>query len=256
MGIPRNLTRRSGGRCAAASSLLSRSPTAHLHLLGPNPGRSLLLLHLPLSVATLFVLRAVIHLSWVVIALHFFEYAGLVNYAFNLCDPVGGSFRSPQSEGKYAEFLERDSNSLVISFNVLGRLAHPGGPLTTNKAAALAKFLERKLQQPGGLDSIDPNVLELAVKNAKETVKASKFPWLPLIVLLRFKFSLFFHLVLLSLPYCKVCLPFGLVVANEKEIILPFFFFFPTLIVLFTHAGSMTKLVILSINNIAKSRKS
>ncbi|URD83926.1 hypothetical protein MUK42_16373 [Musa troglodytarum] len=54
------------------------------------------------------------------------------------------------------------------------RLAHPGGPMTTNKAAALAKFLERKLQQPDGLNSLDPNLVELAVKNAKETVVASK----------------------------------------------------------------------------------
>uniref|UniRef100_A0A5B7B9M1 Uncharacterized protein n=1 Tax=Davidia involucrata TaxID=16924 RepID=A0A5B7B9M1_DAVIN len=53
------------------------------------------------------------------------------------------------------------------------RLAHPGGPLTTNKAAALAKFLERKLQEPSGLASINPDLLELAVKNAKETVNAS-----------------------------------------------------------------------------------
>ncbi|KAK9136955.1 hypothetical protein Sjap_007549 [Stephania japonica] len=53
------------------------------------------------------------------------------------------------------------------------RLAHPGGPLTTNKAAALAKFLERKLQEPGGLDSMNPALVELAVKNAKETVHAS-----------------------------------------------------------------------------------
>lgn len=45
--------------------------------------------------------------------------------------------------------------------------------MTTNKAAALAKFLERKLQQPDGLSSINPDLLELAVKNAKETVKAS-----------------------------------------------------------------------------------
>ncbi|KAJ6904220.1 hypothetical protein NC651_021377 [Populus alba x Populus x berolinensis] len=49
------------------------------------------------------------------------------------------------------------------------RLAHPGGPLRTNKAAALAKFLERKLQDPNGLASIDPDILELAVKNAKDT---------------------------------------------------------------------------------------
>lgn len=50
------------------------------------------------------------------------------------------------------------------------RLAHPGGPMTTNKAAALAKFLERKLQEPNGLASIDPDLIELAVKNAKDTV--------------------------------------------------------------------------------------
>jgi hypothetical protein len=53
-------------------------------------------------------------------------------------------------------------------------MAHPGGPLTTNKAAALAKFLERKLQQPDGLESLNPDLVNLAVKNAKETIKASK----------------------------------------------------------------------------------
>ncbi|KAJ0093659.1 hypothetical protein Patl1_25106 [Pistacia atlantica] len=53
------------------------------------------------------------------------------------------------------------------------RLAHPGGPLTTNKAAALAKFLERKLKDPCGLSSINPDLLELAVKNAQDTVITS-----------------------------------------------------------------------------------
>ncbi|XP_039057777.1 ADP-ribosylation factor-like protein 6-interacting protein 4 [Hibiscus syriacus] len=53
------------------------------------------------------------------------------------------------------------------------RLAHPGGPLTTNKAAALAKFLERKLQDPNGLNSINPQLLESAVNNAKATVVQS-----------------------------------------------------------------------------------
>ncbi|KAJ8429799.1 hypothetical protein Cgig2_015631 [Carnegiea gigantea] len=52
-------------------------------------------------------------------------------------------------------------------------IAHPGGPVATNKAVALAKFLERKLLEPGGLDSIKPELIELAVKNAKETVHAS-----------------------------------------------------------------------------------
>lgn len=49
--------------------------------------------------------------------------------------------------------------------------------MTTNKAAALAKFLKRKMQQPEGLSSINPELLELAIKNAKEAVYASKvFP--------------------------------------------------------------------------------
>jgi hypothetical protein len=61
-----------------------------------------------------------------------------------------------------------------MSFALSNRMAHPGGPLTTNKAAALAKFLERKLQQPDGLDSLNPDLVKLAVKNAKETIKASK----------------------------------------------------------------------------------
>ncbi|KAL3848978.1 hypothetical protein ACJIZ3_010860 [Penstemon smallii] len=55
----------------------------------------------------------------------------------------------------------------------LPRQAHPGGPIKTNKAAALAKFLERKLEEPNGLASIDPNLVELAVRNAKQTVQCS-----------------------------------------------------------------------------------
>ena len=53
------------------------------------------------------------------------------------------------------------------------RQAHPGGPLKTNKAAALAKFLKRKLQEPNGLASVDPKLVELAVKNAKDAVNPS-----------------------------------------------------------------------------------
>ncbi|KAL9232897.1 hypothetical protein vseg_007959 [Gypsophila vaccaria] len=59
------------------------------------------------------------------------------------------------------------------SFSSTPRIPHPGGPVATNKAVALAKFLERKLQEPGGLDNVKPELVELAVKNAKETVKAS-----------------------------------------------------------------------------------
>jgi hypothetical protein len=54
-------------------------------------------------------------------------------------------------------------------------LAHPGGPVTTNKAAALAKFLERKLKDPNGLATINPDLLELAVNNAKKTVYTSNY---------------------------------------------------------------------------------
>lgn len=45
--------------------------------------------------------------------------------------------------------------------------------MKTNKAAALAKFLDRKLQDPSGLSSLDPRLIELAVKNAKHTLQAS-----------------------------------------------------------------------------------
>nr|GMD67911.1 protein PXR1 [Ipomoea batatas] len=58
------------------------------------------------------------------------------------------------------------------------RLAHPGGAIKTNKAAALAKFLERKLQEPNGLASVDPRLVELAVKNAQETVQSSNCSFL------------------------------------------------------------------------------
>ncbi|KNA05146.1 hypothetical protein SOVF_193100 [Spinacia oleracea] len=71
---------------------------------------------------------------------------------------------------KFAPLPPKPSSSCSSS---LPRLAHPGGPVTTNKAVALAKFLERKLQEPGGLDTLKPELIELAVKNAKETVNAS-----------------------------------------------------------------------------------
>ncbi|KAH9328378.1 hypothetical protein KI387_000486, partial [Taxus chinensis] len=52
------------------------------------------------------------------------------------------------------------------------RLAHPGGPVATNKAVALAKFLQRKLQEPGGSASLDPNLVEKAVQDAKSALYA------------------------------------------------------------------------------------
>ncbi|WZZ90842.1 hypothetical protein YC2023_119421 [Brassica napus] len=59
--------------------------------------------------------------------------------------------------------------SLPFSYrSQLHRLAHPGGPLKTNKAAALAKFLERKLQDPNGLSSIDPPLLRVGLRFQEE----------------------------------------------------------------------------------------
>ncbi|KAJ6989338.1 hypothetical protein NC653_022042 [Populus alba x Populus x berolinensis] len=85
------------------------------------------------------------------------------------------SFRSQQPRYSFFFFLFISISRVLfidyVSYTV--RLAHPGGPLRTNKAAALAKFLERKLQDPNGLASIDPDILELAVKNAKDTVMTS-----------------------------------------------------------------------------------
>ncbi|XP_024396467.1 uncharacterized protein [Physcomitrium patens] len=56
------------------------------------------------------------------------------------------------------------------------RLAHPGGALATNKAAALAKFLKRKLNEPGGVAALDPELVERAVENAKATVIPGQQP--------------------------------------------------------------------------------
>ncbi|KAH6756210.1 E3 ubiquitin-protein ligase [Perilla frutescens var. hirtella] len=72
-----------------------------------------------------------------------------------------------------SKFAPLPSASATNQTRSLPRLAHPGGPMKTNKAAALAKFLERKLQEPNGLSSVDPKLVELAVKNAKQTVQCS-----------------------------------------------------------------------------------
>ncbi|PPR89766.1 hypothetical protein GOBAR_AA30919 [Gossypium barbadense] len=54
--------------------------------------------------------------------------------------------------------------------SVKGGLAHPRVLLTTNKAATLVKFLKRKLQDPNGMSSINPQLLELVVNKAKATI--------------------------------------------------------------------------------------
>lgn len=55
--------------------------------------------------------------------------------------------------------------------------------MKTNKAAALAKFLDRKLQDPNGLSSLDPRLIELAVNNAKQTLQSSTFLLIYLLLL-------------------------------------------------------------------------
>lgn len=54
--------------------------------------------------------------------------------------------------------------------------------MATNKAAALAKFLKRKLNEPGGAASLDPALVERAVDNAKATALAGKLCKLSLMV--------------------------------------------------------------------------
>lgn len=50
------------------------------------------------------------------------------------------------------------------------RIPHPGGPVATNKAAALSKFLQRKLETSSGSLGLDPALVEAAVENAKATL--------------------------------------------------------------------------------------
>ena len=50
--------------------------------------------------------------------------------------------------------------------------------MATNKAAALAKFLKRKLENGEGT-TLNPRLVEMAVKNAKESLNpgVSKMVW-------------------------------------------------------------------------------
>ncbi|KAI9071589.1 hypothetical protein K1719_046456 [Acacia pycnantha] len=64
-------------------------------------------------------------------------------------------------------------SSLLRTSKSHPRSAHPGRPVTTNKAATLAKFLERKLKEPDGLACINHDLLELAVNNDKQTILGS-----------------------------------------------------------------------------------
>ncbi|GAB2223054.1 hypothetical protein Droror1_Dr00017189 [Drosera rotundifolia] len=87
-------------------------------------------------------------------------------------DELSEDERKALRGSKFAPLTLQPSSSSTTRLHT--RMAHPGGPVTTNKAVALAKFLERKLQEPGGLDSLNPHLIEMAVKNAKQTVAASE----------------------------------------------------------------------------------
>ncbi|KAK9161501.1 hypothetical protein Syun_007842 [Stephania yunnanensis] len=71
----------------------------------------------------------------------------------------GSKFAPLPSTSRRSQQPSEDEIALLVNYP----LAHPGGPLTTNKAAALAKFLERKLQEPSGLDSINPDLVDQAM---------------------------------------------------------------------------------------------
>lgn len=60
-----------------------------------------------------------------------------------------------------------------VEVKVESRVAHPGGRVATNKAAALAKFLERKLDKASIPANLDPVLVEAAVENAKAGLSAS-----------------------------------------------------------------------------------
>lgn len=67
---------------------------------------------------------------------------------------------------RFAPLSTRVSNEVKVG----ARIPHPGGPVATNKAAALAKFLQRKLEKSSGTASLDPVLVEAAVNNAKATL--------------------------------------------------------------------------------------
>ncbi|KAH7351745.1 hypothetical protein KP509_19G012900 [Ceratopteris richardii] len=57
----------------------------------------------------------------------------------------------------------------TVEVSTQPRIPHPGGPVATNKAAALAKFLQRKLETSGSV-SLNPTLVEAAVENAKASL--------------------------------------------------------------------------------------
>ncbi|MCO5601403.1 hypothetical protein L7F22_055523 [Adiantum nelumboides] len=68
---------------------------------------------------------------------------------------------------KFAPLSTHASNRVVFE----PRKPHPGGAVATNKAAALAKFLQRKLEASPGSLSLDPLLVEAAVENAKANLR-------------------------------------------------------------------------------------
>ncbi|GJP68691.1 hypothetical protein CLOP_g25351 [Closterium sp. NIES-67] len=69
----------------------------------------------------------------------------------------------------------RSSHSATAA--AAARQAHPGGPLATNKAAALSRFLQRRLAAGAEAGErgapLDPRLVEVAVRNAQATLVAA-----------------------------------------------------------------------------------
>ncbi|CAI5947031.1 unnamed protein product [Closterium sp. NIES-65] len=78
-----------------------------------------------------------------------------------------------------AERLPSPPRSSHSASAAAARQAHPGGPLATNKAAALSRFLQRRLaasgegSKGGERGALDPRLVEVAVRNAQATLVAA-----------------------------------------------------------------------------------
>ncbi|CAI7855241.1 unnamed protein product [Closterium sp. NIES-54] len=78
-----------------------------------------------------------------------------------------------------AERLPSPPRSSHSASAAAARQAHPGGPLATNKAAALSRFLQRRLaasgegSEGGERGALDPRLVEVAVRNAQATLVAA-----------------------------------------------------------------------------------
>lgn len=90
-----------------------------------------------------------------------------VDLADNELDTLSDAERRALRISRFAQEAPPTASSSRQS--QLPRLAHPGGPIATNKAAALARFLKRKVDA-GTAGALDLDLVELAVRNAKSSI--------------------------------------------------------------------------------------